>query len=267
MEYLVAVDLEGVNGVVGEPYKGLSPDMADYQVAIKNATKEINQVAKALFESGAKKVVVWDCHGGGKNLDFSLIDSRVTPWQTLTKRRMDFCKNFNFSAILFVGYHSKAGSFNGVLAHTFNSTNIQYIKINGKAVGEYEIDSYIAGKYGIKPIFASSDDIALKEILNLDENVVTVKTKIAKGRNKADLIDDGVVLKNIYEGVKASVKANTKVQTISMPIAVEIRYTRTEKAEEFFNKAKELKIAANYKEDAHTIEYSANNIEEIALMV
>ena len=49
MEYLIAVDLEGIHGVVGEAFKGLSPDMDDYKVAVKNAYLEINTIANTLF--------------------------------------------------------------------------------------------------------------------------------------------------------------------------------------------------------------------------
>ena len=75
-QYLVAVDLEGIHGVVGEPYKKLTAS-ADYFNAVKNATKETNAVVKGLFDGGAELVAVWDNHGNGKNLDFSKIDSRV----------------------------------------------------------------------------------------------------------------------------------------------------------------------------------------------
>ena len=76
MEYLIAVDLEGIGGVVGLPNQTLNGS-PDYEVAKENAVKEINAATKALFDGGATKVCVWDNHGGGGNLDFSKIDPRV----------------------------------------------------------------------------------------------------------------------------------------------------------------------------------------------
>lgn len=35
MKYLIAVDLEGVNFVVGEPYKGLHEGDEQYEIAVK----------------------------------------------------------------------------------------------------------------------------------------------------------------------------------------------------------------------------------------
>ena len=151
-DYLIAADLEGIHGIVGEPYKSLYPDVADYAKAIENAVKEINVAVKALFDAGAGRVAVWDNHGQGKNIDFSAIDARAVRVENPPMKRyerLSFAKNFAFAGIILLGYHSKEGSFNGVLAHTYSSAAIQYYKIGGKTMGEAEIDAYIAGELGI----------------------------------------------------------------------------------------------------------------------
>ena len=94
--------------------------------------KEVNAVATAAFDAGATKVVLWDNHGKGYNLDMNLIDKRVIRTQ-LDKglfEQMFFCKEHNFNAIIFIGYHTNAGTINGILAHTFSSRDYQYIKLN-----------------------------------------------------------------------------------------------------------------------------------------
>ena len=73
-----------------------------------------------------------------------------------------------------------------------------------------------------KFFFASSDDVALKEIENLVPNIVTVKTKKALGRNAAEFKEQQEVLRNncykqmversklsTYEYVKYIKKENT----------------------------------------------------------
>lgn len=77
MEYLIAVDLEGVNNVVGYPYSGLSEGTEEYNKATEQAVLEINAAVKALFDGDATKVYVWDNHGSGKNIDFTKVDSRA----------------------------------------------------------------------------------------------------------------------------------------------------------------------------------------------
>ena len=77
MKYLLAVDLEGAHGVVGEPYKGLIPGMKEYDKAVENVTKEVNAATEALYDYGATKVFVWDNHGNLDNLDFKKVDPRA----------------------------------------------------------------------------------------------------------------------------------------------------------------------------------------------
>ena len=163
-KYFISVDLEGIHGVVGEPYKPLTKAIDNYQVAVKNATLEINTAARALFDGGADEVYVWDGHGGGGNLDFSLLDSRIkNAHPVYVPQRMDCLKGQNFSGVLYIGYHAREGT-GGVLAHTFSSVQVQYMKLNGVAYGEFEFDSSIVGGMGIPSIFTASDDVALSQM-------------------------------------------------------------------------------------------------------
>ena len=73
---LIALDLEGVNNVVGEPYSGLSKSTEQYEIAQKQAVLEVNAAADALFAAGAESVTLWDNHGGGDNISEEWID----PW-------------------------------------------------------------------------------------------------------------------------------------------------------------------------------------------
>ena len=66
---LFALDLEGVNNVVGEPYVGLSRSSEQGQIAIRQAVLEVNAAADALFAAGVETVGLWDNHGGGGNID------------------------------------------------------------------------------------------------------------------------------------------------------------------------------------------------------
>ena len=115
MEFLIAVDLEGIHGVVGEAFCGLSADMPDYKTAVTNAHIEINAVASALFSCGAKKVVVWDNHGSGVNLKKEELDPRVILWQQIPSRRMGFCKDFNFKAIFNILANREGEFFSGLV--------------------------------------------------------------------------------------------------------------------------------------------------------
>ena len=264
MEYLIAVDLEGIHGVVGEPYSGLLKNLPDYKVAVDGAEKEINAAVRALFDNGATKVAVWDNHAGGGNIDFNNIDQRVIRINAKgDNRRFDFVKEHNFSGIVYLGYHAREGTLGGVLAHTYSSVAIQYIKFNGKPVGELDIDTYICANYGIAPIFAASDDICIDQFKTLAPKAANVVTKIAKGRNSADFIDEEKVLKNIYDGVSEATKNNCPIVSHPTPLSVEIRFTRMELAAEKLELAKKIGIPVKYGEDAHILHFEIGSINDV----
>lgn len=266
MEYLIAVDLEGVNNVKGEPYFSLHTGKKDYDVAVEQAVLEVNMAIKALFDGGATKVVVWDNHWLGENLDFSKIDPRAERQNEMLscQRRFEFAKNHNFAGAVYIGYHSRAGSINGILSHTYSGTDIQYMKVGGKAYGEFEFDTTCASVYGIKPLFASGDSVFIEQVKEFSPATVTVVTKKALGRNEAEFYDNETVLRNIYEGVLASLKKEIPIVTIPLPAEIEIRYTRSEMAKkEILDQKERYNRDFTYGEDAHVIKYYCMDIEDI----
>ena len=268
MKYLIAIDMEGIHGVAGQPYVGLLRDIPDYKIAVENGTKEVNVAVKALFDSGADGVAVWDNHGGGGNLDFEKIDPRVKKINAKgDNRRFDFVRGEDFAGIIYLGYHAREGTLGAVLAHTYSSVNIQYAKLDGRDVGELELDTYIAATHGIAPLFSASDDICNSQFRALAPQAVTVDTKYAKGRNAAEYRDEDVVLREIYDGVCEAVRRGGKPISYSVPAHAEIRYTRMEFAAEMLEKAKRFGIKCEYGLDAHILEADASEISDVVVLL
>ena len=257
MEYLIAIDLEGIHGVVGEPYGKLSKDSPYHAPAAEAAALELNAAIKALFDNGATKVAVWDNHGGGNNIDFGKVDSRAIKIDTKgNKFRFDFVKDHNFTHILFMGYHAMEGTPKGVLAHTFNSTAIQYAKLNGKSIGELGIDSYICETHGITPIFVSSDYEGVEEMKKIFPDIANVVTKYGIRRNQADLRDRDEVLADIYNAVSRATSENKEIISPKFPRIAhfEVRYTRAEHADEVYDRVTADGIIPVYRgEDSHIL--------------
>ena len=253
--FLICVDLEGVHGVIGEPYKGLETDIPDYTLAVENATKELNVVIKALFDCGATLVAVWDNHGSGKNLDFSLLDKRIVRVENTAQsryKRMSFAENFVFDGLILLGYHARAGTA-GVLAHTYSSKKIQYYKLHGKQVGEVEIDAYVAASYRIPLLLLVADDVCITQAKETHRDSLFAVTKYAKGRNQAEFIDENIVLSNIYKQTCACVNTNVKPICLEVPCREEIRFTRSEDAEKTVKKMREYGQKISFGEDLHTV--------------
>ncbi len=268
--YLISVDMEGIHGVVGEEYKGFNATCKDYPIATANAVKEINTVIAALIEEGADNIYVWDNHGGKDNIDFSMVHEKAikitTPNPPL--KRLDFLKDLNICGNIFLGYHAREGTLNGVLAHTYSSADNQYYKLNGKQVGEFEMDSIFAAEYGVPSIFFASDDVCVNQIKESHPDIETVITKIGKGRNAATFIDEATVLKNIYNGVKRAVNRVNKTIDFSFPCELEVRYTRMEWAETYYKRNNtEYGINVQYGEDCHVLKTTIHNPFELKLFL
>lgn len=265
MKYLLAVDLEGAHGVVGEAYKGLIPGMKEYDKAVENVTKEVNAATEALYDYGAAKVFVWDNHGNLDNLDFKKVDPRaekIKP-QSNSVGRLDFLSELSIDAMLFIGYHSREGSLNGVLAHTYSSQSIQYYKIDGKQVGEFDIDGIIAESFGVPSVFLSSDDVCVNQFLENRPYASVAVTKIGKGRNEAEFLPEKAVLDEIKKKVGEAVRKAKPTIKNHFPCAVEIRYTRTEAAADAYKKLNAEGIRVVYGEDAHVLFGVARSKDEL----
>jgi D-amino peptidase len=89
-----------------------------------------------------------------------------------------------FDAVLFIGYHAKAGTEEGVLAHT-SSGNVIDLSINNVSLPEAGYNALIAGLYDVPIAFLAGDNWICQQAKNLFGEIATVETKI--GMNRAEL--------------------------------------------------------------------------------
>ena len=224
---------------------------------------KVNTVARALFDTGAEFVALWDNHGGGGNLDYSLLDKRIeliVPDNS--KIRQSFAKDYGFDAIYFIGYHAMEGTVGAVLSHTWNSSKFQYFKINGKPAGEFKMDAYLAAENGYSPVFFSGDDKACAEAKAHIPEIVTVETKKGISRNKAIFRDNEGLLSELYEKAKLATALRVEAKKLEFPLTFEIRYTRMEDAENALNISLSEGMKCYYNGDAHTVLYIVEKLSQ-----
>ena len=265
---LLAVDLEGVNFVAGEPYGTLSKGTEHWEIARKQAIAEINAAAEALFDSGVEVVAVWDNHGGGNNINACDLDSRITfLTPDLKKPRMYFARD-NYDCICYFGYHAMEGTLGGVLAHTMSSVSIQHYKLNGSYIGEIDMDAYIAASMGISSRFFAAGDIACKQAKRAVCDIMTVTTKKELSRNEAVFRDNEELLADIKKTIVQAVKETAEPKLLHFPATFEKSFKRVEDAQSYLNKLRTLGINADYPDDeilgkdAHTVVSTVNEIGE-----
>ena len=256
---LLALDLEGVNRVVGEPYSGLHRDTPQWCVAREQAILEINAAAEALFDAGVEVVGLWDNHGGGNNIDVGALDRRITPeFPDLKKPRMYFADGV-YDCICFFGYHAMEGTLGGVLAHTMSSKSVQYYKLNGRYIGEVDMDAYIAAALGMPARFFAGGNIACAQAQRAVSEIVTVTTKKELSRNEAVFRDNGELLADIKEAIVRAVQTEAEIHPLSFPATWEKSFKRVEDAEKYLTRLRAAGMPADYPDDetlgkdAHTI--------------
>lgn len=222
---MIAVDCEGPACVVGEPGKSLcsSQDIGFTRI---QATREANAAARALFDSGAKKVVIWDNHGAGSNLIFDRLDRRCKIMVGAGFKRRFPEINKSYTGVLMIGYHAMEGATNGVLAHTYSPSAYQEIRVNGEPVGEIALDASVAGEIEAPLIFVASDEAGCKEAIHFIPWIETITTKKGFGRNCALSKHPLVVTQEIYDGVRKAVDRIDEMKpfTFPHPVFIEIRF-------------------------------------------
>ena len=265
---LIACDLEGVNNVVGEPYFGLTKESEQWKIAKHQAALEINAAAESFFDLGVECVALWDGHGGGDNIDPTDLDPRV---KLLTcergKQRMYFVGEYD--CVCYFGYHAMEGTLGGVLAHTMNSKMNQYYKLNGRYIGEVDIDAYIAASYGIPSCLFVGGDIACAQASRAVPGIITVVTKRELSRNEAIFRNNEELFADIKEKVSEVIQKDMPTYQLTYPAVMEKSFKRTEDAAKYLERLRHFGIESDYLseeilgKDAHTVQSTIYGIDDL----
>jgi len=184
MKLYISVDLEGISGVVSSEQTGVKG--SGYAQAQRLMIGEVNAAIKGAFEGGATEICVNDSHGSMRNLlieelhpDAVLVTGSPKP---LTQMQGI---NSSFDLVGFVGYHARRDSMTAILEHTISSTTVRGITLNGITVGEFGINTALAGYFKVPVGFLSGDNVVVQQARELIPNLVTAEVKIAQTRTSA----------------------------------------------------------------------------------
>lgn len=150
----VSADMEGVAGL----------SSTDDAAGRRLMTREVNAAIAGAFAAGAGRVVVNDAHGSHDNLIQEELDPRATLIRgDLKPYGMMEGLDASFDAVLFVGFHAKAGTTDAFAAHT-GSGRVVDLRINGTSVGEAGMNALYAGWHLVPVVFMSGDSLAIEEL-------------------------------------------------------------------------------------------------------
>lgn len=190
MRVLISADMEGTCGVSSwvhvQAPEVTSPNQPastiEYERFRKQMTAEVIAAIEGALAGGATEVIVNDSHDGQRNIliedlhpDAKYISGADKPLGMMQG------VDQNIDAVIYTGYHAKAGTVGGPLAHTWN-TWVQDVRFNGVSTGEFGINAAIAGVFGAAVVMVAGDDQAVaqtREFLGNDIPGAVVKTGIS----------------------------------------------------------------------------------------
>jgi len=180
MKVYISVDIEGICGVVDLDHT--RRDGKDYTQARLLMTREVNEAARGAFEGGASHVLINDSHGSMINLILDELDERITLISGSPKPLSMIQGIEECDAAFFIGYHAPAGTIDAVMDHTYHGRVVYGLQVNGRKMGELDMNAALAGYYGVPVILVSGDKKTTEKAQELLKSVETVVSKEGIGR-------------------------------------------------------------------------------------
>jgi len=231
MKIYISVDGEGASGVVtaNEMY----PGRPGYEFGRKMMTLDANAAVEGAFEGGATEVVVNDSHWSMNNIDLELLDPRADLIRGGNKHLgMVEAINEGYDGAIFIGYHARAGASDGVGNETVWGREVIEMRMNGKPVGEAEMNASVAGYYGVPVIMVSGDDCFCEELRQTLPDVEVAPVKYALNRFSARCLSLEKAHTLIREKAAKAVREIPKFKPyiLTGPVEIETEFMSTAEA-------------------------------------
>lgn len=221
IKVFISVDMEGLAGVVTSGDVGGAN--GDYQYFRKIMADETNAAIDGAIRAGATHVLVRDSHGAKQNILPGDLDPRARLLRGATSGPKNMMEGIDssFTAVVFIGYHARAGTPNAILEHTSNG-NVVDFAINGVSLPEGGYNALVAGLYGVPIVFVAGDRAVVTQIRGLLGAVDGVAVKEEIG----DAID-GMSPKAAQDAIRAGVERAVRARGTYRPYKLAPPYAMT----------------------------------------
>jgi len=176
LKVFISVDMEGISGVVN--WEDVSRTGKDYDLFRRIMTQETNAAIEGALAAGATDILVRDSHGSARNILPDLLNENarlIRDWSGGPKGMMEGIDE-SFDAVVFIGYHAKAGTPDALLKHT-SSGSVTDFSINGISMPEAGYNALIAAHYGVPVVFLAGDKAICEQGKALFGELETVAVK------------------------------------------------------------------------------------------
>lgn len=173
--------MEGASGIVS--YQQAEPTGKEYPLGREMFMHDLLALLEGLKEGGVEEVVIYDEHWDGRNIDLSCLPVYAKAICGKPRYRPDWPGGLDntFSGLILLGFHSKSGTENALLPHTYE-WDIENLILNGVSIGEIGMEAAIAGDFGVPAIMIIGDSSGVGEAEALLPGImgVTVKDSLAE---------------------------------------------------------------------------------------
>jgi len=229
----VSVDMEGIWGVVHS--NQVSATSPEYSRAQKWMVDDTNAVLAGLWDAGASEIVVNDSHGSMRNIVADALDPRASLLSGSPKP-LSMMQGIDekFDAVVFVGYHARAGTTPAILDHTISSATIRAIRVNGQELPELGINALIAGYYKVPVILLTGDTETCSQARAvLGDTLVTAAVKEATGRFAARMYPAEQARQRLRDAARDALSKRGTIQPfrLAAPYAFDVEFLNSAQAE------------------------------------
>jgi D-amino peptidase len=227
--------MEGITGVVH--WDQVDPSNSEYGRLRRVMTGDVNAAIRGACDGGAEMVIVADGHGSGRNILIEELDPRAhlncgSPSPLAMVQGADS----GVSAAMFVGYHARVGSPNAILDHTWSSSCVANVWLNGRLMGEIGMNAAVCGQFGVPVILVTGDQTACAEAAELLGPVETAVVKQASGRMAAECLPPEMAQAKIQAAACLAVRRFVAGQSpvpmcLEQPVRLVIEWVGSEMAD------------------------------------
>ncbi len=227
MKIWIGTDMEGIAGVVDREHT--ARDGREHDRARGWMTDEVNAAVTGCFDGGATAVTVVDGHGTCRNIIPDRLDRRarlLSGQLASLPPSMVVGVDRSFNAAMLVGYHARAGLHPGILDHTAWSQTAAEVRLNGRPVGEAELNAAYLAEFSIPVLMVTGDDVLATDLRQSMPQVRAVIVKRALGRFQADSPHPSVACELIRQAAKESMAAAGAVAPyqVARPVTIEVQF-------------------------------------------
>ncbi len=223
-KYMIRCDMEGVSGVVN--YEQVEPGRNEYSFGRSQLAFDLSNVLAGLERGGAGEIHIYDEHFFGRNVDQASLPDNVLVYCGKPQYTASWAGGLDrsFQGLILVGLHSKAGTANGLLNHSYEDA-IEDILINGMSVGEIGVEAAIAGEFDVPLILVTGDSAGIEEAQALVPNVIGVPVKKSLGANSAICYSRNMIARLIGDGVRRAIARRGDIAPFKCkhPVSMTIR--------------------------------------------